>query len=278
MPVTLLYAGTTDIGRRTSQQDDYILKDTLFPNVPDSYLFAVFDGHGADGAKAASFAKHAFSTTLSSLQSQLSQDPVNTMKETFRVVNEQLVENQAIDTYMSGSTVALVVIFDGKMIIAHIGDSKVVLGSRDETGTWRIDKLTKDHTCDDATEMARVIAAGARVERLDVQDGPLRIFKGSLPYPGLVVTRALGDTVATRLGILWEPDVTVRDIIPTDAFLVLATDGVWDGVSLEEVLVIVSKETDPLAASRQITQSSLAGMDRQQLDDNTTNIVVYINS
>ncbi|KAI8054099.1 hypothetical protein BDF22DRAFT_743072 [Syncephalis plumigaleata] len=52
---------------------------------------------------------------------------------------------------------------------------------------------------------------------------PLRIFKGSLPYPGIVVSRSLGDDVAQRLGVL-------------------STDGVWDGMSNQEVATFVDRE------------------------------------
>ena len=45
-----------------------------------------------------------------------------------------------------------------------------------------------EHTPINKTEMERVVACGARVERLEDEDnkpeGPLRVFKGSLPYPG----------------------------------------------------------------------------------------------
>lgn len=82
--------------------------------------------------------------------------------------------------------------------------------------------------------------------------------------------------MASRLGILSSPDVKVIELTPSEAFLVLGTDGVWDGVSVDEVLEIVSKQTDPVAVSKRLTECSLIGMDRQHLDDNTTNIVVYI--
>lgn len=43
-----------------------------------------------------------------------------------------------------------------------------------------------DHTCENTEEFARVSNSSARVERMDGDgpQGPLRIFKGSLPYPG----------------------------------------------------------------------------------------------
>ncbi|KAJ1542457.1 hypothetical protein HK096_009366 [Nowakowskiella sp. JEL0078] len=130
-----------------------------------------------------------------------------------------------------------------------------------------------------------MISCGARVEKMDDSDdarefiflkGPLRIYKGSMPYPGLVVTRSLGDSVATKLGVLSEPDVKILDITPNDSFLILATDGVWDGLSVTEAVNLVSKQVDPTKASEILTQASLEGLDKNSVDDNTTNIVVFL--
>lgn len=139
----LTFAGSTDIGRRTSQQDDYLLQSAVLPNHPDSYLFAVFDGHGTDGAKVATFAKQMFPTVLSELVDRIKHDPVGAMRDAYATVNERLTDNQAIDTYMSGSTAALVLIVEGKLVVSHIGDSRVLLGRRDGNGGFRIEQLTK---------------------------------------------------------------------------------------------------------------------------------------
>lgn len=50
--------------------------------------------------------------------------------------------------------------------------------------------------------------------------GPLRIYRGTLPYPGLAMSRSLGDIIAHQLGVAWEPSIAVRKIIPDDKFLV----------------------------------------------------------
>ena len=61
--------------------------------------------------------------------------------------------------------------------------------------------------------------------------GPLRLFNGTMPYPGIVVSRAFGDNVAARLGVSHLPDVLVRPWKPGDRFLILASDGLWDVLS-----------------------------------------------
>ncbi|KAJ1979538.1 hypothetical protein H4R33_005692 [Dimargaris cristalligena] len=149
---------------------------------------------------------------------------------------------------------------------------------------WSVEQLSRDHTCCDKEEQDRVLARGARVERLregDQFEGPLRIFKGTLPYPGLVVTRALGDTSAKRLGVIAIPELSTVTLIPGDHCLVLATDGVWDGLSNRKVVDIVApffsvtSNESAQKASAALTKASLKALDSIKVDDNTTNICVF---
>lgn len=138
-----------------------------------------------------------------------------------------MIETDAsqVDTYLSGTTASVYIIWEKKVLFAHAGDSHALLGVNvsekgvysdkelgvkdgDEWLPWvgegitndkgnRIKgvRLTREHTCQNQVEMDRVVSHGGRIERLQLEDnhyGPQRIFKGTLPYPGLVVTRSLG--------------------------------------------------------------------------------------
>jgi serine/threonine protein phosphatase PrpC len=111
---------------------------------------------------------------------------------------------------------------------------------------------------------------GARVDQLEFEggkEGPMRVFKGNLPYPGIVVTRTLGDSCISKQGVLCVPDVVIHTIDPTvDAFLVLASDGVWDGLTNDEVVEITRANiADPSKASRVLTKKSITGMKKRQM-------------
>ncbi|KAJ1653765.1 hypothetical protein IWQ61_006175 [Dispira simplex] len=152
-------------------------------------------------------------------------------------------------------------------------------------GRWTVEQLSRDHTCSDPDERARVIAKGARVDQLfdgKQRIGPLRLFKGSLPYPGLVATRAVGDTSARRLGVHATPEVNTFPLLPGHHCFVLATDGVWDGLTNEQVLDLVtpfySLESNCGAeeASSTLTRHSLQALDRIMIDDNTSNVCIFL--
>ncbi|KAI8850545.1 phosphatase 2C-like domain-containing protein [Chytridium lagenaria] len=167
-------------------------------------------------------------------------DPVETMKTAYATVNSMLTENESIDTYMSGTTAVLLLVLENedRAVVANVGDSRVLLGRVDsKSGKWQ------------AIQSRR----------------PLRIFKGTLPYPGLVVTRSLG----MQLRVGWVYSVNPR-------CFVLGTDGLWDGLDANEVISIVGNHKSPQSASKALTKNALAGMDAKSLDDNITNVVVFI--
>lgn len=59
-------------------------------------------------------------------------------------------------------------------------------------------------------------------------------------YPGLMVSRSLGDIVAHNIGSLEIPDTNVIKLKESDEFIVLGSDGLWDVLSNQEVCDIVS--------------------------------------
>ncbi|KAJ1975580.1 hypothetical protein H4R34_004281 [Dimargaris verticillata] len=300
-------ATSTAQGRRPTQQDAALTLPDLYDDGGGYHFFAVFDGHGDCGDKVAQFAKRQFPLALQEHKPLIQSDPIKALQAIFLTLHQAVRDSadksgpEQFDPYLSGTTVAATLFCADKVYIANLGDSRVVHGVQPEDASadtpWAMHQLTTDHTCNNEDERARVEKAGARVDRLQeagTPEGPLRVFKGSLPYPGLVVTRALGDTSAKRLGVLAEPEITTLTLQPGRHCLVLATDGVWDGLDNDKVLDIVSsyfspgtkgqeKEEDQTSqyqtaaceASQSLTDHSLKALDSIQVDDNTTNICVF---
>ena len=72
--------------------------------------------------------------------------------------------------------------------------------------------------------------------------GPPRVWVLNCTYPGLAMSRSLGDVLAKKAGVIAEPEVTTftydpeqspeqRGLIPK--WIVLASDGIWDVMSNE---------------------------------------------
>eukprot|EP00347_Sterkiella_histriomuscorum_P014924 403358988 len=67
--------------------------------------------------------------------------------------------------------------------------------------------------------------------------GPLRVWLKNRDFPGLAMTRSIGDRIAHSVGVISIPDVTIYKM-NREAFeyvLVSATDGIWDVITPEKV-------------------------------------------
>jgi serine/threonine protein phosphatase PrpC len=57
--------------------------------------------------------------------------------------------------------------------------------------------------------------------------------------PGLAMSRSLGDQVAHSVGVSSVPEIMEYYMTVDDKFVVIATDGVWEFLSSQEVAEIV---------------------------------------
>jgi hypothetical protein len=108
--------------------------------------------------------------------------------------------------------------------------------------------LTLDHRPDRPEEGARILAAGGRVALGQYEGGRRgnlpRVFMPSGEGPGLAVSRCLGYTAASSLGVTSTPDVITHRLAPNDRFLIIASDGLWAVLSSEEAVAVVGRVVD----------------------------------
>ena len=124
---------------------------------------------------------------------------------------------------------------------ANAGDSRSIIVNRH--GHPR--QLTRDHKPDCPDEKKRILDRGGRVKPLTnspggQEIGPSRVWLAEVQVPGLAMSRSLGDYVAQSVGVSAEPEFNVYDISHDDRFIVIASDGVWEFLTNEQVAQIVS--------------------------------------
>jgi len=212
----------------------YACKKGLKPEAPnqDSFLimkvegqyalYGVFDGHGRKGHDVSNFVKENLPKVLFS-QRDLETDPQKALEKTFSKVQyliEKATVMKTIDATRSGTTCS-VVLHDMQqqvLYVAHVGDSRVVLGKKKNKpdnglNSWEAVDLTIDHKPDLPEEKQRIEKNGGVV----VFDGGwnYRVFaKGKKDsrgkrYPGLNMSRAMGDLTGHHdAGISAAPDVS----------------------------------------------------------------------
>lgn len=89
---------------------------------------------GANGHRAAAYAKTHFPTLVNAAQSDILADPTRALTVIFQKINEGMNEDDKVDTYMSGTTAALVIVFDKKVIVANVGDTRAIIGKANGQG------------------------------------------------------------------------------------------------------------------------------------------------
>ena len=55
---------------------------------------------------------------------------------------------------------------------------------------------------------------------------------------GLAMARSIGDHAAATIGVIAEPEITEYDVHPDDFCLIIASDGVWELLTSQQVAEI----------------------------------------
>ncbi|CAL5218424.1 g102 [Coccomyxa viridis] len=235
----LLTRAGEDLGVRKENQDSALaLRE--YRSV-DEALFGVFDGHGPNGHHVSQYLRLRTPGVLSRHLAE-SGDAREAISQTFQELQTGL-EKAAHCVELSGSTAVVALLQGRRLCVGWTGDSRAVLGRREASGKCRAVSLTHDHKPINPAEASRIRAAGGRIERLQTEDGesvgPHRVWLGDVWLPGLAMSRAMGDTMARRAGVISEPECCIVDLSSDDTTLILASDGVFEFMSDEEVVDLV---------------------------------------
>lgn len=185
-------------------------------------IFAVFDGHGGD--QASQYCSDEVSSNLCEQETFL-QDINSALKSTFQKMDEDFISSGQTD----GTTACVCVLAGNERVIcANVGDSRAIVIRSDGI----VIPLSRDHKPGDPREVKRINDLGGSVtyrDRWRVQGT-------------LAVSRGIGDA-ALKPYITSEPDIFEHEIDKNDLFLVIASDGIWDVLSNNDVADIVTKHS-----------------------------------
>ncbi|CAO2832846.1 unnamed protein product [Amaranthus hypochondriacus] len=263
-------------GQKGVNQDCCIVWEK-FGCQPDMIFCGIFDGHGPWGHYVAKRVRESMpSSLLCNWQESLAQmvlDPdfdleVDKKMNWFSIwkrsylktcasVDQELEQHRKIDTFYSGTTALSIVRQGEKIIIANVGDSRAVLATTSEEGDVVAVQLTIDFKPNLPQEAERITQCNGRVFCLHDEPGVHRVWLPDEDVPGLAMSRAFGDYCIKDFGLISVPEVTHRNITSKDQFIVLATDGVWDVVSNQEAVHIVSSTPDRGKAAKRLVDHAV---------------------
>jgi len=248
-------------------------------------FFGVADGHGIKGHDVSELVKVQLPLILSK-QPLIKSDPSRSLRESFRILNETL-QTSRIDISFSGTTCVSVLLHNNKVYCANVGDSRAILVSSSHGGrNWSVMELSHDHKPDRPDERSRIVSNEGRVMPYKGVNGefigPARVWLKNQETPGLAMSRSFGDKVACSIGVTADPEITEHELTPNDRIIVVASDGVWEFLSNDDVMGIVSAHymngTSKSAVEQLCARARYKWLDEDEVIDDITAVVTFLKS
>ncbi|XP_073307692.1 probable protein phosphatase 2C 52 isoform X2 [Primulina huaijiensis] len=276
----------TQQGRKGINQDAMIVWEGFVAE--DVTFCGVFDGHGPHGHLVARKVRDSLplklSTFLNSFESKQKASSANCCKnvefdvvdpakdtsaeqkveslwsqaflKSYKAMDKELRSHPNLDCFCSGSTAVTIVKQGSNLFMGYIGDSRAILGSKDNNDRMMAIQLTVDLKPDLPREAERIKRCKGRVFALQDEPEVPRVWLPFDDAPGLAMARAFGDFCLKEYGVISIPEFAHRILTDEDKFVVLASDGVWDVLSNEEVVEIVSSAPTRSLAARIVVESA----------------------
>eukprot|EP00916_Digyalum_oweni_P005536 GHVL01009672.1.p1 GENE.GHVL01009672.1~~GHVL01009672.1.p1 ORF type:complete len:299 (+),score=51.57 GHVL01009672.1:226-1122(+) len=230
-PISIAAFGWAEAqGCRAEMEDGFTLID-CFGGFDNDSLFSLFDGHG--GRDVVEYLCRSFPfAVLRELRKHSSSQIKEALKDAFVNCDNNMMK-EGIRT--SGATACVIFSHQrqGVSVIycAHVGDARAVL-CRDSVAI-RLTSMS-DHKATDAHESKRINDMGGSVFNERVNGV-------------LAISRAFGDAILKKPMAPADfvsvcPDLTVTPVKPTDEFLIIACDGVWDVMEDQEAVELIKKD------------------------------------
>ncbi|KAH9622316.1 hypothetical protein KSS87_020069 [Heliosperma pusillum] len=277
----------TQQGRKGINQDAMIVWEDFMTD--DVTFCGVFDGHGPHGHLVARKVRDALPlklvSFLNSCQSKevgpsgtccngdLKSDGVEAEKEglvedklcslwrdaflkSFKSMDKELRSHPNVDCFCSGSTAVTIVKQGSNLFMGNIGDSRAIMATKDSNDSLVAVQLTVDLKPDLPREAERIKRCKGRVFALQDEPEVCRVWLPFDDAPGLAMARAFGDFCLKEYGVISVPEFSHRMLTDKDQFIVMASDGIWDVLSNEEVVAVVSSSPSRASAARLLVDSA----------------------
>ena len=229
--------------------EDCAISIDNFNKESNRHLYCVFDGHGGDVT-----AKLCVKKFPEIFRKSLLANPFDyelAIKKSFYLMDKE-IENLKVNE--TGNTATIVFIHNKLLYCANVGDSSCcIIGKTNEF-------LTVNHKCSNKSEIKRIEKEGGQI----IED---RL--GGI----LCITRGLGDFDLKKKGLICEPYITKKLIDHNVEYCVIASDGVWDVLSPDDISKIIHKNNKIEDLAKIIVNEAI----EKGSEDNISCIVIEFN-
>ena len=204
--------------------EDCALSINNFNKESYRHLFCIFDGHGGNSTAKLCVKRYPEIFKKCLLESPF--DYEQALKKSFLLMDKEIEKTNGMEV---GNTATVVFINNKLLYCANVGDSSCCLIGK------TAEFISVDHKCKNKKEAKRIEKEGGRIEE-DRLNGIL------------CITRGLGDFDLKNKGLIADPHVVKRLIDHSLDYCVIASDGVWDVLSPDDVAKITQEHNiDDLA-------------------------------
>lgn len=245
--------------RYRQAMEDFMKMIDKYNGDPNSGLFTLYDGHG--GKDAALYAKEKFPEFFFKFLST-NNNTEKALVLTFQKIDLDL-KNRNIANENVGTTASVVYITKEPDILsgmkrvlyaANVGDSRIIIIQNNGPK-----KISYDHRCNDTNEINRVKLAGGIIFNCRV-------------FGQLALTRAIGDHSFKKYGVIATPYTNKVYLDEKDKYVVIASDGVWDSMSDNDVYKLSLNYNNAFDLANAIVKTAISKGSK----DNTSCIVVRL--
>ena len=258
------YGGVSKPGRDSSGENktnqDALVCITNINNIKDFNIFGVLDGHGPDGHFVSQFAADFIPSNIFNhpeikslkeperIYQKLKENNCNIITQAFIMADNKL-KNVDFDVFESGSTCCLIIHIGTHIICANTGDSRalVVFDNPGNTNInnvdyWNAVPLSLDYKPELPEERNRILMSGGVVEQMKgdfgQRCGPFRVWIRGKDYPGLAMSRSIGDLKGKEVGVIPNPGILEYDLNKSTRFVIACSDGVFEFLENKTVMDI----------------------------------------
>ncbi|PKM77743.1 MAG: serine/threonine-protein phosphatase [Firmicutes bacterium HGW-Firmicutes-15] len=218
-------AGISDIGLHRKRNEDHFFIDQ------DKRIFVVCDGMGGHkGGDVASLL--AVETIQENLVFTVAEEIIPALQSAVRMANRIIWEKGKNDDTLNemGTTLTAAVIYDGNIVVAHVGDSSLYLYKENQ-----LIKVTRNHT------LAEQMFSDGLLKKEDMRSN---VYNH-------VLTRAVGVENQVQVDI-YQEEVQAGD------WVLMCTDGLTDLVEDEKIYEILRGADDPEIVAKELLELALS--------------------
>ena len=288
-----------DINGNQKTNQDSIVSITNINNIKDFNIFGVLDGHGLQGHFVSQFASEFIPSQIINHPEIKSLSDPEQIYEKLKENNchiltnaclscDEILKTAEFDAYTSGTTCNLVIHIGNHIICVNTGDSRAIIAYDEQQNDNELQylesaQLSMDYKPELQEEKNRILMCGGIVEKMKneygVEVGPYRVWARGTNYPGLAMSRSIGDLKGKTIGIVPDPGIMEYDLCESSKYIIIGSDGVWEFLKNDIVKDIGKKyylEDNASDFCHQILNNALAQWEKNEvIVDDITAVVIF---